>query len=184
MGAASDRVLAEILMMLPPISQQHTRLLLRLTPDEDAGWTWYKPWEERVLMTAKEHSTWIPTENLRAHVRNLWATIPKSLGAWMLFEDMRPIAHACAWLQTDFGTLTILVFQVVADQGYQVTEQTNEFLESLHAWREEINDCYAKAGSPLRVSRVLFATQRGEAFNRYLKGRLPVRRALELLECE
>lgn len=161
--------------------------LLRLNKSHPEGWRWFPVFEARVVEWAARMSPWMNGESIKTFLEQRWLTMPLSLGAWLyLDENESPIGHACAYISTDWGVVSIVVFQVAANDGERVTDAADLFLCDLATWRRDIDEAYA-AASPdpskrLKVERVVMFTERDTAWCRYLRTRLPVKRTLTELE--
>jgi RimJ/RimL family protein N-acetyltransferase len=162
----------------------HTmRSLERLSASNESGWAFYYEWEKRVLAARATLSPWMSDAAMIDHLRKHWIQGDLVLGAWVVLDDFeRPIAHAAGWVAIEWGVPIIFIFQVVADEGFQITDFAEEFLADLKQWRERINAAYEKAGSTLRVAKIRFCTERDSQWMRYLRDKWPATRILTILE--
>ncbi len=163
--------------------------LIRLNKSHPEGWRYFPIWQARVVEWAARLSPWMNGEAIKQFLEQRWLTMPLSLGAWLyLDEHDSPIGHACAYVVTDWGVVSIIVFQVAANEGEVITEVATPFLADLVDWKREINDAYAYTPAPdgkvLTVSRVVMYTERDRPWVRHLSRFCPVKRALTEIELE
>lgn len=128
--------------------------LIRLTPEVNEHWGYYKIFEDRVIDFAAKVSEEIPSDRLRLMLRKRWNETPELSFYYLVFKDNEPICHVAAWLENGWANPYALIFQAEADPHTTVREVMPDFLESFRAWIGGLNATYEMKNEPYRVAYV------------------------------
>jgi hypothetical protein len=126
--------------------------LLRLEKGDPRSWMYYPVFEARVLAMQKEfHSRGVP-ETLRLSLQKRWIELPELCGYYLALEEDRVFAHACSWIENQFGVPFGLIYQCRCDEGFSVRPVLRQFFKGLNCIIERLNAIIPDGG--VKISEV------------------------------
>jgi hypothetical protein len=146
--------------------------LVRLHPAQPESWALWPVFEARVLSFQRRIAEEGMPEQLIEWLRESFIKRPDILGAWIALDDEHVVGHLLGWADAYFGEPYVFVYQTETDPNATMQEGMRErMVDELRHWIDALNWAYERAQSPLRMTRVKFATGRHDrAWAGYLKG--------------
>lgn len=161
-------------------------MIIRIRSDIPNSWGFYPAFEKRVLDSAMRHDIPMNEAVVMQELRNRFLNMPIASGYWLFAGREEIYGHACAYLSTNFGIMSVFFLQLEAEFS---PEEKREWTERhVNPWLAEIEGALGKVPylprEAQQITRMEFLTARdGEAFRGWLE-RLgyTVERSLTLLQ--